>query len=137
MQKLAKFIFEKKSPNYFAVSKNCCNFAKSKIGMKKTIKKTAKVALNICIKLLVELGVKDHLQQRQIDTLKLILSTIATDCDATLDTLARATGRARSTVQIHLRYLVDHGLISRVGPDKGGRWVLAEEFNGRNEAISY
>jgi len=94
--------------------------------MKTTIKKTAKVALNICIKMLVELGVRDHLQQRQIDALKLILSTIATDCNATLDTLSHVTGRARSTVQIHLRYLVDKGLVSHVGPDKGGRWVLAD-----------
>lgn len=120
-------IFQKKSPDYFAVSEICCIFAVSKIGMKTTIKKTAKVALNICIKMLVEMGVRDHLQQRQIDALKLILSTIATDCNATLDTLSAVTGRARSTVQIHLRYLVDKGFVSHVGSAKGGHWVLNED----------
>lgn len=118
----------KKSSDCFAVSKIFSNFAVSKIGMKTTIKKTAKVALDICIKMLVELGVKDHLQPRQIEALKLILSTIATDCNTTLDTLSEVTGRARSTVQIHLAYLVDKGLISRIGPDKGGHWVLNEDI---------
>lgn len=96
--------------------------------MKRTIKKTAKVALNVCIKVLTELGVRDRLQQRQIDALKLILSTIATDCDTTLDSLCSVTGRARSTIQLHLAYLVEHDLVMRIGPDKGGYWKLNDEI---------
>lgn len=108
------------------LQKKSCKFAVSKIGMKTTIKRTAKAALRISIKLLLELGVKDHLQQRQIDTLKLILSTIATDCNTTLDSLSRVTGRARSTIQLHLAYLVEHNFVSHVGPAKGGRWKINE-----------
>jgi len=42
----------------------------------------------------------------------------------TYDSLASAIGVTRETIRVSIASLVKHGLIRRVGPDKGGHWEV-------------
>ena len=42
----------------------------------------------------------------------------------TYDSLALAIGVTRETIRVSIAALVKHGLIRRVGPDKGGHWEV-------------
>ena len=53
-----------------------------------------------------------------------ILAEIVVIPTVTYDGLAKALGKTRETIRVHLKFLREQGLVSRVGPAKGGRWVV-------------
>lgn len=53
-----------------------------------------------------------------------ILAEIVVNPTVTYDGLAKALGKTRETIRVHLKSLREQGLVSRVGPAKGGRWVV-------------
>ena len=53
-----------------------------------------------------------------------ILAEIVANPTVTYDGLAKALGKTRETIRVHLKYLREKGLADRIGPAKGGRWVV-------------
>lgn len=64
-------------------------------------------------------------------TRDVILSMISEDGRVTSHKMAEAVGINRSAISKHLKKLQEDGLIQRVGPAKGGRWVVTEK--GKND----
>ena len=60
-----------------------------------------------------------------------ILSMISEDGRVTSHQMAETVGINRSAISKHLKKLQEDGLIQRVGPAKGGRWVVTEK--GKND----
>ena len=73
-----------------------------------------------------EISQKDDLKKDQKDLLIAIMKQIENDGRVTQNALASVTGKARTTVQKYLQFLVENKYISRVGSDKGGRWQINE-----------
>ena len=48
----------------------------------------------------------------------------------TYNELARITERHRDTIREHVKNLQQQGLVTRVGPDKGGHWQVNERADG-------
>ena len=44
----------------------------------------------------------------------------------TYDELAQITKKHRDTIREHIKKLQEKGLITRIGPDKGGYWQVTE-----------
>ena len=67
-----------------------------------------------------------------------ILDMIKDDQSVSIDMLAQATGRARSSIQEAIARLKTAGVIRRVGPDKGGHWEIVKQSssNGGNDISS-
>lgn len=53
-----------------------------------------------------------------------ILAEIVANPTVTYDGLAKALGKTRETIRVHLKSLREKGLADRIGPAKGGRWVV-------------
>lgn len=53
-----------------------------------------------------------------------ILAEIVANPTITYDGLAKNLGKTRETVRVHLKSLREKGLVDRIGPAKGGRWVV-------------
>jgi len=53
-----------------------------------------------------------------------ILAEIVANPTVTYDGLSKALGKTRETIRVHLKSLREKGLADRIGPAKGGRWVV-------------
>ena len=53
-----------------------------------------------------------------------ILALIARDPQITTSSLAKITGLSRRGIEHNLKKLKTEGRIVRIGPDKGGRWII-------------
>lgn len=53
-----------------------------------------------------------------------IMAEIITNPTVTYDELAKALEKTRETIRVHLKSLREKGLATRVGPARGGRWVV-------------
>ena len=73
-----------------------------------------------------EISQKNDLNERQKGLLIAIMNEIEKDGRVTQNVLALVTGKARTTVQKYLQYLVENDYICRIGSDKGGRWQINE-----------
>lgn len=57
-------------------------------------------------------------------TAKRVYQKMKQQSDCTYNSLASAIGVTRETIRVSIASLVKHGLIRRVGPDKGGHWEV-------------
>lgn len=60
----------------------------------------------------------------ELDRNRRILAEIVVNPTVTYDGLAKALEKTRETIRVYLKSLRGQGLVSRVGPAKGGRWVV-------------
>ena len=67
---------------------------------------------------------KVDLQKRQRELLVRLMDEVMADGGASYTELSECVGKARSTVQQYMQYLVDHGYIRRVGGNKDGHWEV-------------
>ena len=56
-----------------------------------------------------------------------IISLIAEDCTLSASAIADIIGITPKAVEKHIARLKAEGIIKRIGPDKGGHWVLSEQ----------
>ena len=63
-------------------------------------------------------------------TAKRVYQKMKQQSDCTYNSLASAIGVTRETIRVSIASLVKHGLIRRVGPDKGGHWEVIDEAAG-------
>ncbi|MFI3293957.1 MAG: Fic family protein [Rikenellaceae bacterium] len=70
--------------------------------------------------------VNDTVNNTVNDTVNPVLQAIICNNKITLDELAKATNKSRSTVAREVKRLKEEGKISRQGSDKTGSWVITE-----------
>lgn len=58
--------------------------------------------------------------------LVLVLKSLITEANATVETIARSVSLSVRTVNGAISILTKAGIIRRVGPDKGGHWEVVE-----------
>ena len=68
----------------------------------------------------------ENLPETLTVTAKRIYLKMKQQRNCTYDSLARDVGVTRETVRVSIASLVKHGLIRRVGPDKGGHWEVVD-----------
>ena len=66
----------------------------------------------------------EHDPDRDPDNLMLTL--MKHDPLITYEKLAKATGKSTAYVKRHIRAMKEEGLIERIGPDRGGHWVVKQ-----------
>lgn len=71
-----------------------------------------------------EISSSENLPENLGELDRRILAEIVVNPTVTYDGLAKALGKTRETIRVHLKSLREQGLVSRVGPAKGGRWVV-------------
>ena len=60
------------------------------------------------------------------DQIKMILELIKENPQISRSEISHKTGLHESSVKRRLKILVDKGVIQRIGPDKGGIWIIAK-----------
>ena len=53
-----------------------------------------------------------------------IVSEIRRNAKVTISALAELCGKNRDTIRVHLKALQEQGIVTRIGPDKGGHWEI-------------
>lgn len=71
-----------------------------------------------------EISSSENLPENLGELDRRILAEIVVNLIVTYYGLAKALGKTRETIRVHLKSLREQGLVSRVGPAKGGRWVV-------------
>ena len=72
----------------------------------------------------VEKNLPENLPETLTPSAKLVYLKMKQQSGCTYDSLASAIGVTRETIRVSIASLVKHGLIRRVGPDKGGHWEV-------------
>ncbi len=67
----------------------------------------------------------ENLPENELD--KMIIAAIAEDNNITYNDLAKICSRTRETICVHIKRLQQQGIITRIGPDKGGYWHINQE----------
>ena len=68
----------------------------------------------------------DQKSDQKSDQIKMILELIKENPYISRSEISRKTGLHESSVKRRLKMLVDKGVIQRIGPDKGGIWIIAK-----------
>lgn len=71
-----------------------------------------------------EMSSSENLPENLGELDRRILAEIVANPTITYDGLAKNLGKTRETVRVHLKSLREKGLVDRIGPAKGGRWVV-------------
>ena len=56
-----------------------------------------------------------------------IIKIIEENSNVTMDDIAQIIGMSRRSVEDKIRTLKMSGIISRIGPDKGGKWIVNKQ----------
>ena len=68
----------------------------------------------------------ENLPETLTPTAKRIYLIMKRQNRCTYNSLASSIGVTRETIRVSIASLVKHGLIRRIGPDKGGHWEVVE-----------
>jgi len=63
------------------------------------------------------------------ETKQIIISVIEANPTATISLLEQQTGKGHTTVKKYIKQLQEEGLLTRIGPDKGGYWKVNNKVN--------
>jgi predicted HTH transcriptional regulator len=64
--------------------------------------------------------------EKKVEISDAILSTLSTHPERSLNEVALTIGKSLSTVERAVKKLTDEGTLKRVGPKKGGTWVICK-----------
>ena len=71
-----------------------------------------------------EKNLPENLPETLTPSAKRVYLKMKQQSGCTYDSLASALGVTRETIRVSIASLVKHGLIRRIGPDKGGHWEV-------------
>lgn len=72
----------------------------------------------------IEINAIKNLQKRQVELMLQLMEIVSADNKLSYSDLAKLTGKSRSTIQLYMLYLSDHGFIRRVGDKYSGHWEV-------------